>query len=222
MALVAFDCDGTLVDSLGWIVGSMREAAGEAGIPEPTDAAVRGIVGLPLGEAIRRVFPGQGPQALAEIEAGYRRAFIARRTGGGGPEPLFPGVRAVLERLNSAGLMCAVVTGKSRRGLVATLEAHGLRGAFAALVTADDGPGKPSPEPLNRAMENCGAAAERTIMVGDTTFDVLTAINAGARAIGVSWGYHPVESLRDAGASAIVASMDEVPGVVARLLDGGG
>ena len=52
------------------------------------------------------------------------------------------------------------------------------------------------------------------MMIGDTTFDVLMARNAGVRSVGVAWGYHPIEELRAAGADAIITRFDELPGIL--------
>ena len=76
---------------------------------------------------------------------------------------------------------------------------------FATLQTADACPGKPHPEMLHRAMSETGAAPGETVLVGDTTFDMEMAANAGTAAIGAGWGYHEPAALRSAGADRVVA-----------------
>ncbi len=109
-----------------------------------------------------------------------------------------------------------MATGKARRGLLAVLEQHGLETRFATLQTADVGPGKPHPAMLERAMAEVGVAPSDTVMIGDTSFDMLMARSAGASAIGVSWGYHPVAELEAAGAHSIVGHFNELPAAMAR------
>ena len=110
----------------------------------------------------------------------------------------------VLDRLDEAGVLLGVATGKSRRGLEATLDRHGLLERFVNLKTSDDGPGKPNPTILQDAMREVGAERENTIMIGDTVYDISMAVNAQVKPIGVNWGYHATQELEAAGAAAIL------------------
>jgi phosphoglycolate phosphatase len=96
------------------------------------------------------------------------------------------------------------------------LERHGLERRFVTLQCGDRGPGKPHPAMLERAMEETGAAVADTVMIGDTTFDMLMARNAGVHAVGVEWGYHPPDELRGAGAHTLVGAFAHVPEAVFR------
>jgi phosphoglycolate phosphatase len=119
---------------------------------------------------------------------------------------LYPGVREALTGLaRQPEVVLGVATGKSRKGLAAVLEREGLGDLFVTLQTADTHPSKPHPAMLLAAMAEAGADAHRTLMIGDTTYDIGMARDAGARAIGVAWGYHPVEHLAAAGAHRILA-----------------
>ena len=82
---------------------------------------------------------------------------------------------------------------------------------FASIKTADDGPGKPHPQILEDAMVQMGAKPRETIVIGDTSFDIKLAKNAGAGAIGVKWGYHTADELEAAGADRLIGSFSEVP-----------
>jgi phosphoglycolate phosphatase len=201
--LIVFDCDGTLVDSQYLIGEAMRRAFAGVGRPVPPLAAVRELIGLSLGLAVERLLPQADANERERIVAGYREAFVALRSGQA-PEPLFPGVReAIAERL-AAGDLLGIATGKGGRSLRELLAAHGLLSSFAVLKSADDGPGKPSPAILLDAMRECGIEAQDTFVVGDTSFDMEMAIRAGAVPIGVAWGYHSPQALRQAGARAIL------------------
>ena len=92
-----------------------------------------------------------------------------------------------------------VATGKSHRGLVDTLGQHNLLERFTTLQTADRAPGKPNPEMLFKAMEETGASPEVTVMIGDTSYDMEMAVNAGVLGIGAAWGYHETQELRGRG-----------------------
>ncbi len=208
--LAVFDCDGTLVDSQHSIVACMAAAFAAAGLAAPTAEAVRRVVGLPLAASVERLCPTLGATECERVAELYKQAFTEMRRGDPIDEPLFPGMRELLDALEGEGVLLGVATGKGRRGLRVTLEHHGLLGRFATLQTADDAPGKPHPEMLRRAMAETGAEPAATAMIGDTTYDILMGLSAGTAAIGVAWGYHPPEELRAAGAHAVVAAAHEV------------
>jgi len=210
LKLVMFDFDGTLVDSQNGIVAAMARAFDGAGLTAPDSAAVRRVVGLRLETAVGALAPDAGPDAIAELAEGYRRAFFELRSRPDHDEPLFPGARAVLEALAQPGILLGIATGKNRRGLLASLERHGLSDHFVTLKTADDGPGKPHPAILERAMSELGVDPEDTVMVGDTVFDIGMAVSARTGAVGVSWGYHEARELAEAGARCVIDSFDEL------------
>jgi len=209
--LVVFDCDGTLVDSQHLIVDAMRAAFRANGLDEPPAEAVRRVVCLSLGHAVAALPPETGAATWEIVAESYRGAWQELRTLPGFREPLFPGARDLLVGLERDGYLLGIATGKGRRGLETVLARHGLRALFVTLQTADDNPSKPHPAMLERAMDETGSRPGETVFVGDTTFDVRMARDAGARAIGVAWGYHPPEELAAAGAERILESFTELP-----------
>jgi phosphoglycolate phosphatase len=217
LRLVVFDCDGTLVDSQFSIVKAMNEAFSAQGLAHLGPDAIKGVVGLSLDEAITRLLPDAPTEERRNVALSYKDAFAAMRRQGDLHEPLYPGVKTSLEAFEKDGWLLGVATGKSFRGLKATLKGHGLAESFITLQTADRAAGKPHPEMLQRAMAETGVDAEQTVMVGDTTFDMEMACNAGVGAIGVSWGYHGVDDLREAGAWAVVRNFDALIGAASEL-----
>ncbi len=214
LKLIMFDFDGTLVDSQRVIVSAMTEAFAAFDRPSPPLEAVRRVVGLHLEQAVAGLAPDAAADEVAGLAARYREAFHALRGRDDFDEPLFPGMRGLIEALEHPEILLGIATGKNRRGLLHSLERHGLRRHFATLKTADDGPGKPHPEILDRAMAEMGVTPGETVMVGDTVFDMQLAVNAGVRPIGVSWGYHGPEELWEAGAGDVV---DDPAGLRAAL-----
>lgn len=220
LKLCALDLDGTLVDSQHHIVAAMSAAFAAEGEPPPPAAAVRQVVGLPLDVALRRLAPGIGGLQVERMGQAYRDAYFDARSTERDPEPLFPGTLEALDALEAAGWLLAIVTGKGRRGLISVLESHGIRDRFVALKSADDGPGKPDPTSLRDAIMEAGCEPGRTVMVGDTTFDMETAVNARiAGGIGVSWGYHDAARLQAAGSVIILDRFDQLVPVADRLID---
>lgn len=218
--LVVFDCDGTLVDSQHGIVGAMAAASQALGLAVPEAAAVRHVVGLSLDEAIRRLFPDGDPGQWDAVAHHYKSAFAGFRREAEFQEPLFPGILAVVELLDRRGFLLGIATGKSLRGLTATLDRHGLSDVFTTLQTADQGPGKPHPGMLHRAMADAGVEAAATVMVGDTTYDIEMGRNAGTAVIGVGWGYHPGRDLMAAGAQDVAQDCGDLPDIIVRALGG--
>lgn len=220
LRLAVFDCDGTLVDSQHNIVAAMDAAWRAFGLEPVPGAAVRRVVGLPLVEAIASLHPeGCGDDHLT-LSAYYKDAFRTLRERPDHREPLYPGTVEALDALERTGTLLAVATGKSRRGLLATLDRHGLSDRFIVLKTADDGPGKPDPAMMLDAMAETGAAPEHTVMVGDTVFDIEMARAARTAAIGVSWGYHEPAELSAAGAHHVIDTFGELEGTLAGLWGG--
>jgi phosphoglycolate phosphatase len=218
--LAVFDCDGTLVDSQHNIVAAMAEAWRAQGLQPLPAPLVRRVVGLPLLEAISRLHPLGSGEVHLSLTDYYKNAFHSLRQEPDHREPLYPGTVEALDATEAAGYLLAVATGKSRRGLDATLERHGLEGRFLTLKTADDGPGKPHPHMLEEAMAEAGAGPASTVMIGDTVFDIEMARNAKVRSVGVSWGYHDPDELRAAGAYGVIDEFVELPALAATLYGG--
>ena len=208
--LAVFDCDGTLVDSQHSIVASMYAAFEHHGFEIPEAEAVRRVVGLPLDVAIRHLAPHVDEAFSQEVSETYKSAFYDLRQAGDVEEPLFAGISDVLDRLDAAGWLMGVATGKSHRGLSATLHHHHIYDRFVTHQTADRAHGKPHPDMMHKAMSATGVNTDDTIMIGDTTFDIEMAKNAGVRSIGVTWGYHQPQELLDAGAACVVTTADEL------------
>lgn len=216
--LAVFDCDGTLVDSQHNIVAAMDAAWRSHDLKPLPAAAVRRVVGLPLLDAIASLHPLGSHEAHLSLTENYKQAFQSLRQQPDHHEPLFPGTEEALRALEDAGCLLGVATGKSRRGLNATLSRHGLEERFITLKTADDGPGKPHPHMLLEAMAESGAVPESTLMIGDTVFDIEMARHAKVRSIGVSWGYHDPAELHEAGAEAVIDTFDELAALANQML----
>ena len=218
MRLAVFDCDGTLVDSQGSIVAAMHAAFDLHGLERPESTRIRRVVGLPLEEAIGRLVPVDGLDAIGGLARAYRDAFSRhRRSGAGAEDLLYPGVAETLRELGEKGWAMGVATGKSLRGLRAVLDRYRLGSHFVTLQTSDVGPGKPAPDMLLRAMAKAGVIARDTVMIGDTTFDMEMSMNARVKAIGVGWGYHAPEELAAAGASLLVDDFGAIAPALERL-----
>src|SRR5205085_10827565 len=193
--LAIFDCDGTLVDSGATIYVALKTSLERNGLDVPTSDAARRIIGLSLTEAMAALLPDLPAEQHPKLAEDYKRAFWELRAAGEVEEPLFDGVLELLDSLEADGWLLAVATGKSDRGLKHCLEAHDIHARFISLQTADRHPSKPNPSMVEQAIADAGASPELTIVVGDTSFDMAMAVNAGATGVGAGWGYHDAAEL---------------------------
>ena len=204
LKLVIFDCDGTLVDSQAMIVQAMQQAFLAHRIPVPDRKSIKSIIGLSLDQAIEQLCVRRDPVNIATLCDAYKTAFVELRELDDDLEPLFPGAFDYVKKLAARDdCILGVATGKSRRGVDVLFEREELSQYFSTIQTADTSPSKPHPDMIERAMAETGACISHTYMVGDTSFDMEMAKNAKVRALGVSWGYHSVVELSQAGADSI-------------------
>ncbi len=216
--LAVFDCDGTLVDSQATICTAIRAGFAACGIASPPDdAAARAIIGLSLPQAMAVLHPAGDAAAHDSLCAAYKAAFVDLRARGLAEEPLYDGIADAIAGLAERGWLLGVATGKSDRGLTHILEYHGLHARFVTLQTADRHPSKPHPSMLEQAMADAGAGPASTAMIGDTSYDMAMAKAAGCAAIGVAWGYHAADELREAGADAVAAHASELVALLEAL-----
>lgn len=219
MKLVIFDCDGTLVDSQHFIVEAMNMAFRANGLETLPRQRVLSGVGLSLPLAIETLLPNEPRKVIEAVSDGYRDAAGALRAKPASHEPLYDGIGQVIETLSArSDTVLGIATGKSIRGVDRLLAHMNWEGRFITIQTADTNASKPHPEMIETAMREAAAGPEDTVMIGDTTFDMRMALNAGVAALGVSWGYHPVDDLHKEGAHEIAKTMDDLIPMTDRLL----
>ncbi len=204
--LIVFDWDGTLMDSAAMIVDSVQAAARDLGLEPPSDERARHIIGLGLEEALRYALPDLPEARYAELVERYRHHYLSRDH----ELVLFAGATALIEGLAAQGRWLAVATGKSRRGLDRALEQSGLGAFFHGTRCADECHSKPHPQMLEELMAELAVSPGQTLMIGDTTHDLLMAKNAGVDAVGVSYGAHPRPALLAAEPRYLADSMADL------------
>lgn len=204
--LLVFDWDGTLVDSTSIIARSLQAACRDVGLPMPDHASATHVIGLGLSDALAHVAPALPRERHAELADRYRTHYLAAE----GDIPLFVGVTDMLEELAAAGFLLAVATGKTRKGLDRALACHRVEHHFAATRCADEGPPKPDPGMLLHLMDRLGVMPAETLMIGDTTHDLLLAERAGAQAVAVAYGAHDADAFARFTPLAVVRSVPEL------------
>jgi beta-phosphoglucomutase len=214
-----WDMDGTLVDTAELHFAAWEEVCRERGRSfNRADFAT--TFGQRNPEIIRYLFDDRFDNAAIDNlgerkEELYRAA--ARRTG---IEPL-PGVRALLEGLDSAGVAQAIGSSAPRANLDLILEVTGLAQFFAVLTSSEDTQrGKPDPQVFLVAAQRLGVVPAKCLVLEDAVAGVEAARAGGMKCIAVSFvGHHPAEKLRAAGADLVVGSLEKVSAeVVLNLL----
>jgi phosphoglycolate phosphatase len=204
--LLVFDWDGTVVDSAGHIVDALQCACTDLALSVPSNERARYIIGLGLRDAMEYLFPEMSADNYSRLVERYRHHYLA----GDHRVVPFPGVTDGIARLHQSGFLLAVATGKSRAGLDRAFVETGLGQFFHSSRCADESFSKPHPEMLRVLMKMLSVAPERTLMIGDTTHDLLMAANAGVLAVAVSYGAHPLEQLQNMKPLECVASSEEL------------
>ena len=216
---VIFDLDGTLVDTAPDLMRA-------------TNHVLESLGRRSIGMDEVRVFVGHGARALLtrglaatgglpkgyDVEPDYRRfvAYYSRNIAEG--STVFPGLIALLGRLKAEGIGLGVCTNKLEGLSVQLLEALDMAKYFGSVIGPDTlGIAKPDPRPFHEAVARLGLKSPKTIMVGDSETDILTARNAGVPFIGVPFGYTP-RPLEDYGPERMIAHFDEAHGVIVDLL----
>lgn len=207
LKLAVFDWDGTIMDSAARIVACFQAAADDIGVARPQPEKVRQMIGLDLSEAWQRIKPDEPQAVIDALVAGYRQHFLAKN---GVSMPLYDGVAEGLQRLDEAGILLAVATGKSRRGLDRAFSELEFSPLFVASRCGDETFPKPHPQMLLELLEVTGVEASDAVMIGDTSYDMEMARSAGVPSVAVSYGVHAVSQLSPLATHGVVDSFSEV------------
>ena len=213
--LLVFDLDGTLIDSTQDLAQSVNAARADAGLPPLPTAVVASYVGNGADMLIRRAL---GPAASdEEVDRGlafflrYYREHMLDHT------VLYAGVREALAAWRGAGLAMAVLTNKPERFSRDLVAGLGLGEWFARVYGGNSfQTKKPDPHGLRLIMRELGFGPARTLMIGDSSVDVLTARNAGTDCAGVSYGLRP-QDFKQHPPDFLVDDMRELASVVAAI-----
>jgi phosphoglycolate phosphatase len=218
-AVIAFDLDGTLVDTAPDLVGTLNLLLQEEGLsPLPLDEA-RPFIGRGAKWLIERGFQAAdaslAPERTPELFDRFIAHYLAHIADESRP---FPGVVEALGGMKAAGARLAVCTNKRTDLSVALLEALGLRELFAAVVGADAAPAaKPDPRHLETAVAAAGGGLGRALLVGDAATDAGAARAAGTPLVLVSFGYTEIPA-KDLAPDVLIDHFDQLPDACVRLL----
>lgn len=216
--LVVFDCDGTLANSHAFIVRVAREAFAHAGSDVPLDSMMNEFLSMPFDAFFKTLDAHMSGEQVQKAYDYMRDTLRSERDSGAIVEPVYDGIHDMLKILDEQGYLLGVATNKQAHGLESVLKSNGILKYFATLQHCSNSSPKPSPDMLLNAMAATGAERGETIMIGDSTADILTARNAGVKVIAVAWGNQPIEQLVAAGVDGVAKRPADVVTLVQELL----
>lgn len=206
--LAIFDFDGTLVDSAPGIVEVMKDVCVEYEFSEKTLELWSHLIGIPLLRQVEILFPDHKAQFHEEVAARYRDIYDKRAV-----EicPPFDGLEEMLRKIRDAEILISIASSKRRHLIDTVLEYHHLVSYFSLVVGAEEvSKHKPEPEAVLFSVAKLNVELNKSVVIGDSSFDLDMARNAGVDAIGVTTGIHTREHLAKSEPKHIVSSLHEL------------
>lgn len=203
-----FDFDGTLMDTSGVILATIKDTIKELDLPEKTDDECRSIIGIRTDDAGKYLYP-DSDISNAEFARVFRSNYDRLKKNA--HEKTFPGVLDTLTKLRESGCGVAIASSRRLASLYDYLDGLGIRDWFACIVGADSvTKGKPDPEPVLTVLKALGWKATDTLVVGDADVDILMGNAAGCYTCAVTYGNGSLASLKAANPNYMISSFPEL------------
>ena len=207
--LIILDFDGTLGDTRGNIVLTMRNTLEQLGYAVPDEETIAATIGVPLEKGFEQMFPGIDAEGVDLCAKTYRAIFEKNRKLL--VPKLFPHVKETLAALQEAGCVLTIASSRSYGSLKEFLREMDIEPYISYVLGANSVThAKPHPEPVLKTMADLGYAPDETLVVGDMPVDVLMGAGAGARTCGVTYGNASRAALAAAGADLILDDFSQM------------
>ena len=210
---VIFDLDGTLLNTIDDLAAAGNWVCRQNGWPEYSTKEFMSMVGHGIPNLVSKFSPGdcRSPERLQRTLEQFAEYYGAHKLDKTAP---YPGIPALLTRLNAAGIQLAVYSNKAD-GLSRAIVTHFFPGVFALVRGKVEGvPVKPDPAGVRGVLQELNTHKASTLFVGDSSVDIHTAHNAGLTACGVTWGFRSRQSLEEAGADFLASAVSELEAVL--------
>jgi phosphoglycolate phosphatase len=214
--LVLLDCDGTLVDSQGYLQAKVLEAIAAVGGPIPPPEIMAEFHALTLKGFFAKIEHLMTPEQIVAANQYMIEEITRSRSSGASDERTYPGIIEALDALTQRGYLLGIVTNKYARGLELVLKGNGIYDRFITYNHSENAPPKPAPNMVLNGMRDAGVDAPQCVVVGDSLLDVLAAKNAGVGSIAVTWAGRDADELRQAGAWAVIDRVSELVPTIER------
>ncbi len=208
--LVIFDLDGTLLDTIGDLAVACNAALALRGLPQHSYEEYRTFVGNGVLRLVDRALPEplRSPENIALMRADFVEYYTAHIDTYTKP---YAGIPELIDELVQRGVQIAVASNKFQAGTEKLIRSFFPEVPFVAVLgQRPDVPLKPDPAIVEEILTTTGVAKERVLYVGDTGIDMQTALAAGVRSVGVTWGFRSREELVENGANQLVDHAEEI------------
>lgn len=211
--LIIFDLDGTLVDGREAIRENFHLALKKFGLPQLEDERIDAMIGIPLVEMFEMTLSPSKRHLAPKLVDVYAERY--KETGHIGTT-ILSNVIPTLQELKKDGFKLAVATSKKNVPIGPLLEKIGLSKYFDLVTGLREGMrNKPHPDMIKFVMKELNVDPQKTVMVGDTPLDVVTARNSGISVIAVTssivLGITTLDKIRNANPDAIISSLLDLP-----------
>lgn len=196
MKYIIFDFDGTIGDSQALIVKTLQDTMRKRGLEVKSDVECAATIGLRLDEAFVQLFEMSAEEGMACAET-YRVIFEENK------QHLivqpFPHVLETIHTLHRQGYQLAIASSRGSDSLFGYVKQMGIEDCISSIIAGDLVEHvKPAPDMVFKALEEMNGTIEEALVVGDMTYDVDMAHNAGAKACAVTYGNATREELKNA------------------------
>lgn len=196
MKYIIFDFDGTIGDSQALIVKTLQDTMRKRGLEVKSDAECAATIGLRLDEAFVQLFEMSAEEGMACAET-YRVIFEENK------QHLivqpFPHVLETIHTLHRQGYQLAIASSRGSDSLFGYVKQMGIEDSISSIIAGNLVEHvKPAPDMVFKALEEMNGTVEEALVVGDMTYDVDMAHNAGAKACAVTYGNATREELKNA------------------------
>ena len=205
-----FDLDGTLLDTIADLAAATNHALQKNGFPMHDVETLRTFVGNGIGKLLERALPEEG--RTADNVERLRSDFVPYYDGHNADlsQP-YPGVAELLSRLQQKGMMLAVASNKYQEATVKLVKQYFPMINFVEILGQREGINvKPDPTIVFDILKKANVSPEETLYVGDSGVDMRTAVAAGVRSVGVTWGFRSREELIEMGADYLADRAEEI------------
>ena len=211
--LIILDFDGTLGDTRGNIVLTMRQTLAELGFPAQDEETMAATIGVPLEKGFEQMFPGIGPDEVALCAKTYRDIFQKNRKML--VPKLFPHVKETLAALQERGYVLTIASSRSYGSLKEFLREMGIDPYISYVLGANSVThAKPHPEPVLKTLSDLGIEPGRALVIGDMPYDIEMGKSAGVHTCGVTYGNSDRKALEACGSEYIIDDILSLENIV--------
>ena len=211
---VVFDLDGTLLDTLDDLTGSVQYALARMGYPSRTRDEVRSFVGNGIAVLINKAVPaGTEEEKIQETLEIFKKHYADHCNDKTGP---YPGIEDLINALQEKNIKMAIVSNKADFATKELAQIY-FKGRIPVAIGEKESEGirkKPAPDTVYKSLELLGSKIEDAVYVGDSEVDIATAKNAGMDLILCSWGFRDVDYLKSLGGDVIIDQPEEILSII--------